>query len=81
MRWNVAVTLADAVTETVQVLPVPPHDAPDQPTNSEPALTAAVSVTLVPWSKLAPHWPEEQEIPLGCEETEPLPVPASVTVS
>jgi hypothetical protein len=78
MRRKLAVTLAAAVIGTVQVGLVPPH-APDQPMNSEPALAAAVSVTSVPWSNVAAHWPDEHEIPPGCEETEPLPVPVSAT--
>jgi hypothetical protein len=44
---NVAVTLVEALSVTLQVL-VPLHPPPLQPANLEPELGLAVSVTLVP---------------------------------
>jgi len=44
-----AVTVVAAVIVTAQV-PVPEQPAPLQPMNIEPALGAAVSVTIVPWA-------------------------------
>ena len=76
---NVAVTVVAAVTVTVHA-PVPLHPPPLQPANVEPAAAAAVSVTAVPWSKLAAQV-APQSIPAGDDVTVPLPVPAWVIES
>ena len=57
---------------------VPPQ-APDHPTNVEPAAGVAVKVTLEPLLKLALHV-VPQLIPAGLLVTVPLPVPARVTL-
>src|ERR1700751_3041258 len=75
---NVAVTEASLVNVTLQA-PVPVH-APDQPANVEPALGAAVSVTMAPLVKLALHV-VPQSIPAGLLVTVPAPVPAFCTFS
>jgi hypothetical protein len=52
--------------------------APDQPTNSEPASATAERVTTVP----SGNWLEQvapQVIPAGAEVTVPVPAPAFVT--
>ena len=76
---KVAVTLFAAFMVTVQVLAVP-LQAPDQPEKAEPALGAAVRVTLAFRLKLA-----EQAVPqvmrVGELVTVPDPVPALVTVN
>ena len=75
---NVAVTFFCASIGTVQV-PVPVH-APDHPVKLEPVLGAAVSVTVVPTTKLLWHT-VPQEIPVGAEVTVPAPASAFVTYS
>ena len=75
---NVAVTEVLAVRVTAHVLV--PVQAPDQPTNVEPALGAAVSVTVVPLAKLALHV-VPQLMPEGLLVIVPAPVPPSWTVS
>jgi hypothetical protein len=45
--WNVAVTVAAAVTVVTQV-PVPLHPPPDQPAKLDPPLGVAVRITIVP---------------------------------
>jgi hypothetical protein len=78
---NVAVMVALPFIASWQVAPAAVQ-GPIQPPNVEPfAAGVAVSVTAVPWAKLALHVPDEQEIPDGDELTEPPPVPARVTVS
>jgi hypothetical protein len=59
-------------------VPVPEH-APDQPVNVDDASAAAVSVTVVPKSKLALQV-EPQAIPDGLELTAPDPVPCLETL-
>jgi len=78
---NVAVTLAAALTVTVQV-PVPGHPVtPLQPANVDPSEANAVSVTAVPLGKPAEHVVAGgQTIPAGLLVTVPDPVPGSVTV-
>jgi hypothetical protein len=75
---NVAVTLLALVMFTTQV-DAPPVQAPDQPVKTDPALGAAVKVTLDPSVKLAlqtdPH-----ARPPGLLVTGPLPLPDLVTV-
>jgi hypothetical protein len=61
----------------VALVPVQP---PAQPTKIEPTAAAAVSVTAVPGSKLAPHVCP-QLIPDGLLLTLPLPEPLRVTAS
>ena len=74
---NVAVTERAAVIVTVHVLV--PVQAPLQPAKLEPALGAAVSVTVVP-AKLSEQ-SAPQLIPGGELVTVPAPVPVFVTVS
>jgi hypothetical protein len=76
---KVAVTDAAAVIATTQV-PVPEQPAPLQPVNVEPPDGVAVSVTEVPWPKLAEQV-APQVMPAGDEVTVPAPVPALVTAS
>src|SRR5690242_10358750 len=75
---NVAVTPAAAVIDTVHE-PVPVQPLPDQPVNALALSGVAVSVTDVPWSKLAEVivQPAPHEIaPAGdVELTVPPPVP------
>ena len=70
-------TLRAALMVTLQV-PVPVQ-APLQPVKVEPAVAAAVRVTLVPLVKLVLQV-LPQVIPLGDEVTVPDPVPALVRV-
>jgi len=78
LRLKAAVTPVAAVTETTHV-PVPVHPPPDQPMNVEPVEVVAVSVTDVPLTKL-----DEQVVPqlmpVGADDTLPMPVPVRVTV-
>jgi hypothetical protein len=74
---NVAVTEESPVKVTLQV-PVPVQ-APDHPANVEPAVGAAVSVTMVPLVKFALHV-APQLIPAGLLVIVPAPVPALWTV-
>jgi hypothetical protein len=62
---------------TLQV-PVPVH-APLQPAKVDPAAAVAVRVTTVPLLKFALQVPG-QLMPAGLLLTEPVPVPAGVTV-
>lgn len=73
---KVAPTLFAALMVTVQVFAVPMH-APDQPVKVEPVTAAAVSVTMVPSSKVAVQSPVVQSMPAGFELTRPEPVPES----
>jgi hypothetical protein len=77
--WNVALTetLADIVT--VQVGEVPAQ-APAHPARTDPAAGDAVSVTLVPDAKPAVQV-DPQLIPVGLEDTVPVPAPPFVTDS
>jgi 3D (Asp-Asp-Asp) domain-containing protein len=75
---KVAVMPCAELIVTVHV-PVPLHPAPLQPVKAEPALAAAVRVTLVPLLKMVLQV-EPQVIPLGAEVTVPEPVPLFVTV-
>jgi hypothetical protein len=75
---NVAVTEAFAVGVTLHV-PVPVH-APNQPVNVEPVAGVAVSVMAVPLAKLAEQV-VPQVMPAGELLTDPVPVPASTTLS
>src|SRR5579862_7851605 len=78
VRLNCARTVRAELITTTHV-PVPLH-APLQPTNVDPALGVAVSVTLVPCANAAAHvgW---QVIPEGKLETDPAPEPDSPTES
>jgi hypothetical protein len=73
------VTAFAALIVTVQVLVVPVQ-APDQPLKVDPAVTAAVKVTLLFWLKLAAQV-APQLMPAGELVTVPAPVPDLVTVS
>lgn len=73
---NVAVKAVAALTVTVQA-PVPEH-APLHPPNIELAPADAVSVTCVPWAKLAEHV-VGQSMPAGLLFT--VPGPETLTVS
>jgi len=75
---KVAVTVVAAEIVTVQA-PGPEQPPPLQPLKVEPAAGAAVSVTAVPFVKLAAQV-APQVIPPGELVTVPLPVPAEVTV-
>src|SRR5439155_10840692 len=75
---KVAVTVVAAEIVTVQA-PGPEQPPPLQPLKVEPAAGAAVSVTAVPFVKLAAQV-APQVIPPGELVTVPLPVPAGVTV-
>src|SRR5258706_3908322 len=75
---NAAPTLAAAFMVTVQA-PVPEH-APVQPVKVEPAVGVGVSVTIVPWLKLALQV-APQLMPAGVLATVPVPVPLRVTLS
>jgi hypothetical protein len=74
-----AVTVFAALIVRVQVLAVPVQP-PDQPLNVEPAVAAAVKVTLAFWVKLALQV-APQLIPAGELVTVPAPVPDLVTVN
>ena len=76
---NVAVTVVSAVRVTTQV-PVPEQPPPLQPVKVEPAAGVAVSVTVVPLAKVEEQV-APQVMPAGELETEPVPVPALLTVS
>jgi len=77
---NVAVTLSAALIVTVHV-PVPLHAAfPLHPANVLPLPAVAVSVTTVPLTKFAEHV-LGHAMPEGLLVTEPVPVPASVTLN
>src|SRR5438034_11842158 len=74
---KVAVTVVAAESVTVQA-PVP-EQPPLQPVKVEPAAGTAVSVTAVPFVKLAEQV-APQVIPAGVLVTVPMPVPALETV-
>src|SRR5437667_5568961 len=76
---KVAVTVVAAESVTVQA-PVPEQPPPLQPVKVEPAAGTAVSVTAVPFVKLAAQV-APQLIPAGLLVTVPVPVPAGVTVN
>ena len=77
-RSNWAFTVVAAVTVTTHV-PVPEQPPPLQPMKFEPALAAAVSVTIVPETNGAVHV-APQVMPAGALVTVPAPVPDFVTV-
>src|SRR5579872_1093147 len=77
LELNVAVTALAADMVTLQV-PVP-EQAPLQPAKVDPAAAVSVRVTTVPLLKFALQVPG-QVMPAGLLLTEPVPVPASVTV-
>jgi hypothetical protein len=79
LRAKVAVTFWALVTMSVHVL-VLPLQSPPQLTKLEPLVAVAVSVTLVPWSKLSLQ-SVGQLIPGGELVTVPVPLPANVTVT
>ena len=68
---NVAVTLCAIFIVTTQLSK--PLQAPLQPSKPEPSAGVAVSVTWVPWTKLALQV-DGQLIPAGELATAPLPV-------
>src|SRR5438093_9273155 len=74
---NVAVT---ACAEPIVTAHEPPVHAPLQPVRSEPPAGVAVSVTTVPETNAVAHV-VGQAMPAGELETDPVPAPASVTVS
>src|SRR2546425_9270469 len=74
---KVAVTVVAAESVTVQA-PVP-EQPPLQPVKVEPAAGTAVSVTAVPFVKLAEQV-APQVIPAGLLVTVPVPAPAGGTV-
>ena len=76
-REKVAVTEWPALIVRVQV-PVP-EQSPDHPAKVLPAAGVAVSVTAVPFAKLAEQF-APQSIPAGLLVTVPVPVPAVMTV-
>jgi hypothetical protein len=76
---KVAVTVVAADIVTVQVL-VPEQPPPDQPANTDPVAAVAVKTTLAPALKGAAQV-APQVIPAGAEVTDPVPVPALVTVN
>jgi hypothetical protein len=61
---------------------VPLHPPPDHPAKLEPALAAAVSVTLVPSPKREEHWLLDalHLMPAGLLVTWPAPIPVSETL-
>src|SRR5436190_736268 len=75
---KVAVTVVAAESVTVQA-PGPEQPPPLQPVKVEPAAGTAVSVTAVPFVKLAAQV-APQLIPAGLLVTVPVPVPALETV-
>jgi hypothetical protein len=76
---NVATTARRALPISVQG-PVPVHPPPLHPSNREPALGAAVSVTTALLLREASVHPLPQRIPAGELLTVPLPLPDLVTV-
>lgn len=78
---NVAVTAAAELKDAiVQVATAPLQTPPLQPVKVEPAVGAAVKVTLDCDAKLAEHV-APQLIPAGALVTVPVPAPALVTVT
>ena len=77
---KVAVTVGLPTMATVQDEPGPLQPAPLNPSNVDPFVGAAVSVTVVPVGKSPAQIPG-QEMPLGLLVTVPLPVPPRFTVS
>lgn len=75
---KVAVTVVFAVRVRLHVL-VPLH-APDHPANEDVLLAAAVSVTTVPFAKLALHVCP-QFTPMGLLVTVPAPLPELCTLN
>jgi hypothetical protein len=71
---NLAVTARSEPIDTVQV-PVPAQ-APDQPTNDDPAAAVAVSLTATAAPKAAEHV-DPQLIPPGADVTDPAPALAT----
>jgi hypothetical protein len=61
-------------------VPVPEQPEPDQPVNVELTDGVAVSVTTVPASKVIEQV-GPQSIPVGLDDTEPVPVPLLETFS
>ena len=76
---NVAMTCTELVPIVMLHGAVPEH-APVHPANVELPDGVAVSVTVAPVLKLVEHV-EPQLIPAGRLDTDPVPVPASVTVT
>lgn len=60
--------------------PVPVHPPPDQPIKLEPTDGEAFSVTTVPTLYVAEHCAEQLIVP-SLDVTNPVPVPANVTVN
>jgi hypothetical protein len=73
---KLAVTLPLAFTVTLHALI--PEQLPPQSPKEYPLPGASVSVTAVPWGKLAEHALDGQLIPGGVLVTTPLPVTATV---
>lgn len=78
-REKLAVAVCAAPKVSAQVLVVPPQ-APVQPSKTDPAVGAAVSVMAVFGAKLAVH-AVPQSMPPGALVMVPVPVPALLTVS
>lgn len=72
----VTVRFVDIATEQAPV----PEQAPLQPAKVDPVAAAAVNVTAVRERYVAEQLPG-QLIPVGVDLTEPVPEPATVTVS
>ena len=75
---NVAVTVSAWLIDTVHVLAVPEHPAPDQPANTDPDPGVSDNVTDEPCANDAEHV-LPQSIPDGLLETDPDPEPARDT--
>src|SRR5688572_17359768 len=76
---KVAVTIFAESSVTTQV-PRPLHPPPDQPSKSEPVAALAVSVTIV-FGAYCSMQSVPQLMPGGFDDTMPMPLPASATIS